>query len=613
MFGSHEVPTELRRRVVYISVAASAALLLLLLRLWWLQILHGEDLAALSENNRIRLRRITATRGRIVDRYGRVLVESQASYDAVLVPEDAPDLENTVEILANFLNQSAAETTAVLQRAAGRPRFQEIIVKRNLEFETEVIAIETHQTELPGVSVRVTPKRDYRQGATLAHVLGYIGEVSREDLERSDRYRGGDLIGKSGLEMVFDEQLRGVNGGRHVEVDALGREIRVLDKVEALAGNTLVLSVDLDLQRSAEQALGDQVGAVVVLDPSNGDLLAMASMPSYDPNMFNGGIKREDWKALMEDRHKPMTQRAFRGQYPPGSTFKMIVAAAALQEGVINPFTTISCRGAHRLGSRDFRCWRNGGHGAMTVTQALIQSCDVFFYQVGQKLGVDLIAKYARAFGLGAPTGIVLGSEKGGVIPDREWKREKMGEPWYPGETLPVAIGQGYVTATPLQMAHAVGALAVGKRYRPRLVLRLEGQGGEVVETIPEHLAGDLDLKPGVLEEVRQGLVEVVNNPRGTGKNAALPGVVVAGKTGTSQVVTIGAKRIKPEDMPWEQRDHAWFVAFAPAADPEVALAVLVEHASGGGGKVAAPIARAVMEDFFRLKQQRGPVRYAEN
>ncbi len=613
MFGSHEVPAELRRRLVYASAAASLVLLMLVLRLWWLQILHGEEMAALSENNRIRLRRITATRGRIVDRYGRVLAESDASYDAVLVPEDSNDLENTVEILAHFLNQSAADTTAVLERAAGRPRFQEIVVKRNLDFATEVIAIETHQTELPGVSVRVMPTRDYREGATLAHVLGYTGEVSREDLQRSSSYRGGDLIGKSGLEQVFDEQLRGVNGGRHVEVDALGRELRVLDKVDAAAGNTLVLSVDLDLQRAAEKALAGQVGAIVALDPNTGDLLAMASLPSYNPNIFNGGIGRAQWKELVEHERKPLTQRAFRGQYPPGSTFKLVVAAAALQEGVINPFTTIGCDGAHRFGHRDFRCWRSGGHGALNVVEALAQSCDVFFYQVGQKLGVDLIAKYARAFGLGSPTGLVLENEKGGLIPDREWKRERTGEPWYPGETLPVAIGQGYVTATPLQMAHAVGALAVGKRYRPRLVLRLEGPDGEIVEPVEEDLVADLDLRPGVLDEVRRGLVEVVNHPRGTGKNAAIEGVEVAGKTGTSQVIAIHEKRLKSEEMPWYQRDHAWFVGFAPASKPEIALAVLVEHADGGGGKIAAPVAAAVLEEFFRLKSERGPVLYAEN
>ncbi len=612
MFGSHEVPAELRRRLVYASAATSMALLLLVLRLWSLQILQGENLAALSENNRIRLRRITSTRGRIVDRYGRVLVESEASYDAVLVAEDTTDLEMTVETLAHFLEQSAADTQAVLDRAAGRPRFQEVVVKRDLSWP-EVVAIETHQTDLPGVSVRVAPKRYYPEGPTLSHVLGYVGEVTRGDLERESLYRGGDLIGKAGLEQVFDGQLRGVNGGRHVEVDAVGRELRVLDQIDAEPGRTLVLSVDIDLQRAAEKALSGHVGAVVAVDPRNGDVLAMTSQPAFDPNLFAGGMRKKQWSELRQHPRKPMTQRAISGQYPPGSTFKFVVAAAALQEGIINPFNTIDCHGSMRLGNRDFRCWRSGGHGRMNVVDALTHSCDVFFYQIGQKLGVNTIARYARDFGLGEPTGIVLNHEKGGLIPDKAWKREHNGEPWYPGETLPVSIGQGAVATTPLQMAHAVGALAVGRRYRPRLVLRLDRPDGGVAEEVPAEEIPGLEIRPAVLAEVRHGMVNVVNHPRGTGKRAAVDGVLVAGKTGTSQVVSMGRTRVKSADLPWHQRDHAWFVAFAPAIEPEVAMAVLVEHAEGGGGKIAAPVAKIVLEEFFRLKKLRDPVRYAQN
>lgn len=612
MFGSHEVPAELRRRLAVASAVVSLAILLLVLRLWSLQIVQGEELSILSENNRIRMRRITATRGRILDRYGRVLVESEASYDAVLVPEDARDLENTVELLAQYLEQSAADTKSVLDRVKRNRRFDEVVVKRNLTWD-EVVAIETHQTDLPGVSVTVAPTRYYPEGETLAHVLGYVGEVTREDLERSRGYRSGDLIGKAGLEAVFDSLLRGVDGGRHIEVDVAGRELRVLDRADPVAGRTLVLSVDLDLQRAAEGALGDRVGAVVAIDPNNGDVLAMASRPSFDPNAFNGGIRRDTWRELIEHPRKPMTQRAFGGQYPPGSTFKFVVAAAALQEGVINPFTSIHCGGAHQLGKRSFRCWRDGGHGRMNVVQALAQSCDVFFYQVGQKLGIDVIARYARAFGLGATTGIDLNNEKGGIIPDRAWKMETRKEPWYPGETLPVSIGQGYVTATPLQMAHAVAALAVGERFRPRLVLRTEDVEGGRVEELPATVLGELPVKPGVLAEVREGLVQVVNGPRGTGRGASVPGIAVGGKTGTSQVISLGRKRVKALDMPWQHRDHAWFVAFAPADAPEIAMAVLIEHAEGGGGKVAAPVAGAVMNEYFRLKQMRGEVRYAQN
>ncbi len=485
MFGSHEVSAALRRRLYVGSTIAFALLMLLLGRLWFLQVLRGDELAALSENNRIRLRRIPATRGRVVDRYGRVLVESDASFDAVLVREDTRDLENTVETLANFLEQSAADTQEVLDRAAGRPPFEEIVVKRDLVWD-EVRAIETHQTDLPGVSVRITPQRRYREGEILAHVLGYVGEVTRDDLRRDQFYRSGDLIGKAGLEKVFDEQLRGVNGGRQVEVDALGRQLRVLDEEEALPGSTLVLSIDIDLQRAAETALGDRIGSVVAIDPNNGDVLAMVSRPSFDPNEFTHGIAHDAWQELVSHPNHPLTHRALQGQYPPGSTFKFVVATAGLAEGVINPFNHIGCHGSYRFGKRDFRCWRAGGHGSVDVRTALAQSCDVFFYQVGQRLGVDAIARYARMFGLGAPSQISMGAEKGGLIPDMAWKKRRFGEPWYPGETLPVAIGQGYVTTTPLQ------ALAL---LNNSFVLRMADHFAERIVTETGKSTGNVEVQ----------------------------------------------------------------------------------------------------------------------
>jgi penicillin-binding protein 2 len=529
-----------------------------------------------------------------------------------LVREDAHDLETTVENLAHFLNQSAAHTQEVLNRATGRPPFEEIVVKRDLDWG-EVVAIETHQEDLPGVSMRITPRRHYPEGEVLAHVLGYVGEVTRDDLQINGSYRSGDLIGKAGLERVFDEQLRGLDGGRQIEVDALGRELRVLDQREAVPGSTLVLSIDLELQRVAAASLGENTGAIVALEPNSGDVLAMVSRPSFDPNQFTRGIPTAVWQKLVAHPQRPLTHRALQGRYPPGSTFKFIVAAAALEEGLINPFNEIECRGSYRFGKREFRCWRDGGHGTVNLREAIARSCDVFFYQVGQRLGVNTIARYARRFGLGKPTGIALGHEQGGLVPDTEWKQQRFGEPWYPGETLPVAIGQGYVSVTPLQMAQAVAVIGVGKRYQPRIVLRSEGPDGAAVETFAIRAAEELSIRESALAEVRHGMVDVVNDNSGTGKNAALESIEVAGKTGTSQVVSFGSKRVKSKDLPLEHRDHAWFVAFAPAAAPEVALAVLVEHAEAGGGAVAAPLARQVLESYFRLKQERGPVRYAQN
>jgi penicillin-binding protein 2 len=611
MFGKHEVSPAVRRRISIASAFAVVALLLLGARLWNLQVLRGEELATLSENNRVRLRRLPATRGRVIDRTGKVLIDSQASFDAVLVPEDAKDLPTVVETLAQYLHQSTAETQAILDRALGRPAFQEVLVKRNLDFD-EVAAIETHQLELPGVSLRVTPSRRYPNGPTLAHVLGYVGEVTPAEIARDSRYRPGDVIGKSGLEKAWEAELRGVDGGQQVEVDAFGRELRVLDEADATPGQTLVLSIDLDLQLVAEQALGDQAGSIVVLDPRNGDVLAMVSEPSFDPNVFTGGIKPEIWRQLVNHPRHPLNARATQGQYPPGSTFKIIMAAAALEEGIINPFTHIGCRGSLFYGNHTFRCWKKGGHGAPNVHEALVGSCDVFFYQVGRQLGVDTIAKYARHFGLGAPTGIDLGSERGGIIPDTEWKRRVMKAPWYNGETLSVAIGQGYVTATPLQMATAVSTIATGARQRPRLVQRVEALDGSAVREIAPQEVERLPVRDTVLKQVQEALVDTVG--RGTGNKARLPDIAVGGKTGTSQVVTIGATRLKASQMKWNQRDHAWFVAFAPAEAPTIAVATLVEHAEGGGGAIAAPITKQVLRAYFQLQAEReGGIRVAQN
>jgi penicillin-binding protein 2 len=611
MFGKFEASTAVRRRITIAVACAVVGILLLALRLWDLQVIRGNEMATLSENNRVRLRRVPATRGRVVDRNGKVLIDSQASFDAVLVPEDARDLTSTVEVLAQFLHQSAAETQTILDRAAGRPPFQEVLVKRNLDFD-QVAAVETHQLELPGVSLRITPSRNYPYGPMLAHVLGYTGEVTQGELDSDRTYRSGDVIGKAGLEKAWEPYLRGVHGGQQVEVDALGRELRVLDEEEAIPGHTLVLSIDLDLQQSAEAALGEEAGAIVALDPRNGDVLAMVSRPAYDPNEFTGGIKPERWSELTKHPRHPLNARATQGQYPPGSTFKIIMATAALEEGTINPFTNIHCSGHLPFGNHDFRCWKKGGHGSMNVHTALVNSCDVFFYQVGQRLGIDAIARYARAFGLGEPTGIEIGSERGGVMPDSSWKKRVFKQPWFAGETLSVAIGQGYVTATPLQMAEAVATISTGMRYKPRLLERVESIDGTVIQTTEPELAAKLPVRATVLKEVQEALVDVVAH--GTGKKASIPGIAIAGKTGTSQVVTLGKERIPAAKLEWNQRDHAWFIAYAPADDPAIAIATLVEHAAGGGGgAVAAPITKQVLETFFRLREEREPPRYAQN
>jgi len=605
-----EVPLVLRRRLGVALGLALLALLVLLARLWDLQMLHGDEMRTLSENNRIRLHRVQATRGTVVDRYGRVLIDSRPSFDAMLVPEDSRNVELTIENLAQFLSHSTADMHALLTQANARPPFQEVAVKRDLSWD-EVVAIETHQLDLPGVSLQITPRRSYPLETTLAHLLGYVGEASPNDLAADGRYRMGDLVGKAGLEKRWETHLRGVDGGQQVEVDAVGRKLRVLREVEEVPGNTIKLTVDLDLQNAATQALGERDGSLVALDPNTGEILALVNHPSYDPNVFARGVRAHEWRALLTDKHRPLNNRAVQGQYPPGSTFKIVVATAALEEGIINPFTRIYCPGGLQFGNHYFRCWKKGGHGSVNLHEALVQSCDVFFYQVAQRLGIDPIAKYAHAFGLGLPTGIDLEHERPGTIPDTAWKRKRFKQPWYAGETLSAAIGQGYVTATPLQMANMIATAAVGERYRPHFVKQVETPEGEVVHAETPERVATLQVRASTLTQVRDALHDVVNTERGTGKKARLKGIDAAGKTGTSQVVKMGKERLKPSQLPWQQRDHAWFVAYAPVEAPEIAVACLVEHAEGGGGAVAAPVVHDVMQAYFALKKEREGKNYA--
>ena len=607
-----EVPPAFRRRFAIALWAVLVLFGLTLVRLWQLQVTEGEQYRSLSENNRIRLKRVHATRGTILDRRRQVLVDNRPSFDVTLVPEDAHDVPRTIAALTRLLGPEAGDLAAVVAAAANRPPFEEVILKRDIDWES-IVALETHQLELPGVSVQVGPRRTYPFGDAAAHLLGYVGEVSQQELATRRGYHMGDLIGKAGAERYWEDYLRGIDGGQQVEVDAVGRKLRVLSEVEETPGNTLVLTIDRDLQLAAEHAMGDRDGAVVALDPRSGEVLAMVSRPAFDPNVFARGIRGAEWRALLEDPKHPLNSKALQGTYPPGSTFKIVMAAAALDEGVINPFTQIFCSGGLFFGNRTFRCWRAGGHGSVNVHEALVRSCDVFFYQVGQRLGIDAIAEYAHRLGLGAPTGIGLEHESGGIIPSSAWKRQRFGEPWYAGETLSVAIGQGYVTVTPLQMANLIAAVTNGGIvYRPQFVKQVERPDGPVVLEEAAVPVRQLDFKKSTLLQIRQALSDVVNTSRGTGTKAHLATIEVGGKTGTSQVGVLGAERTKQGHMARERRDHAWFLAFAPVANPEIAVAVLAEHAGEHGGTAAAPIARAVIaHDFGVSGEDNAPVRQA--
>ena len=594
---------ELRRRAILLYVVLVFVFVSLFARLIFLQVFQGERYTYLSENNRIRLKRVPGSRGMIVDRQGQLLVDSRPSFDLFFVPEDTDRPETTLRLLAQYLKWDENELLKTYEDNKSRAAFDEITLGRDVEWST-IVAVETHQLDLPGVTLRARPRRNYTDGPAAAHVLGYLGEVNQKQLQtlKAQGYGSGDEIGHYGLERRWEEILRGQNGGQQVEVDALGRRVRVLHEVHNVPGYTMHLTVDRQLQQTAFEALSGKEGTIVAIDVHSGAILALASTPAFDPNVFARGIKGNEWNALLKDKLRPLSNRAIQGQFPPGSTFKIIMAIAALEEGVINPETSISDPGYFSFGNRNFRDWKEGGHGAVNFHRAIVISCDTYFYQLGPKLGIDRIAKWARAFGLGEKSGIALDDERGGTIPDTEWKMKRFRQPWYPGETVSVAIGQGYVTVTPLQLANMMAAVANGgKLFRPRIVSKVESVDGTTVREYGPELIRTIELKPDTLTRVRNALADVVK--AGTGGMARSAIVEVAGKTGTAQVVEMKAAYLKSEQLSYFSRDHAWFVSYAPAQNPEVAIAVLVEH-GGHGGDAAAPMAKKVYEKYIELQKQ---------
>jgi penicillin-binding protein 2 len=440
-----------------------------------------------------------------------------------------------------------------------------------------------------------------------AQIIGFTGEVSREELDRSTagKFSSGDIIGKFGIEKFLDSHLRGKSGAEQVEVNVAGKAIRSLGRIPATTGDNVVLTIDSALQEAAWSALGNRAGAVVVLDPRNGAVLALVSSPSFDPNLFNGGISFNDWERLSNDPGHPIENRSISGQYPPGSTYKIVLAAAALEEGLITPETTFYCNGTFELGDRVFHCWQAKGHGNVNLHRAIVESCDVYFYNLGKLLGVDRIATYARAFGLGTPLGIDLPREKSGLIPTKQWKLSRLRESWQMGETISLAIGQGFNLVTPIQLANAYATLANGGTlYRPRLIKQLESLDGHVVKIFQPEKQGVLPVRPQYIQAINQALWGVVNEKGGTGYILKRQEQDVCGKTGTAQVIGLpqDEKARKAKRVSADFRDHALFVCFAPYENPEIVVAVIVENA-GHGGSAAAPVARKVIDTYFAQKK----------
>lgn len=600
---------QFRNKIRFFTGFILCAFFLLVARVWYLQVVKGEHLRERSENNRIRIQEIKPLRGLIVGVHGDILVDNQSSFDIAIIPEIAKNISNIESRLTTLCNWKSDELFVEKAfRKTGKP-FVPVKVARNLTRE-KLAAVETHSLDLPGVVVDVVPVREYLHGKRMAHILGYVGEISPVELERDvlSAYRADDVVGKYGIEKYLDGSLKGKSGGEQVEVDAAGRRLGVLGRVNPVSGYTVVLNVDSDLQRICWDAFHGKAGAVVVMDPNTGAIMAMVSKPSFDPNLFNRGISGEDWKELTTNALCPLQNRAIAGQYPPGSTYKLVVAAAALEEGLITEDTEIFCDGTYQMGNRTFRCWKKGGHGTVDLHRAIVESCDVYFYHLGEMLGVDKLAEYAEKFGFGSKTGISLPGEKGGLVPTKRWKLNRFGEPWQKGETTSLSIGQGFALVTPLQLIRAYCAVANGGiLYKPRLVKRIESEDGQTVSEILPVTERVLPISKKNIDILRDALWGVVNEPHGTGWALKREERDVCGKTGTAQVISMKEDEEENEDgddVPYRYRDHALFVCFAPYKDPQIAVLVVVEH-GGHGGSTAAPVARRIIDQFFNHQPER--------
>ena len=602
---THRIP-KLEPRILALMFFFFTVLSAAAVRLYYLQIIKHHELSELADRNRIRIQRMPALRGLVYDVHHRPLVDTRPSFDAVMVPEDVPDLGQTVNRLERLLGEDGAAKKLEDAQEQGRPEFEPVTVDERLNWQ-QVVTLETHQLELPGVSLQVNPQRHYIYGPLGSHLLGYVGEVTIKDLARLPDYRMGDEIGKFGLERSWEDTLRGGSGGQEIEVDAVGRRLRLLREIPEKPGDSVVMTIDFDLQRVAEDAIGNRAGALVALDPSTGYVLALASHPEFDPNVFTGGISSVQWRSLTTDPAHPLQDRATQGTYPPGSIFKIVDSIAALSERTLTPRTAYFCPGGMYFGGREYRCWRKRGHGTISVHRAIVESCDVFFYNVGQHLGVDRLAAWAHALGLGQKSGIELDNEKSGVIPSSQWKWRRYRERWYPAETLSVAIGQGYVAVTPLQLAELAAEIGNGGTlYQPQFVKEIDALDGTPVKVFPPIIRSHVNIDPTVLDQVRSGMIGVVNAGDGTAHGARLDGVTVAGKTGTAQVIKEAqGVRVKENAGPEKYRDHGWFMAFAPVDHPRIAVACIIEH-GGHGGSSAGPVVKAVMQEFFMKNPPQG-------
>src|SRR5580693_5854670 len=610
MFGRDEKVSPLRLTAVQYIILA--IFMILAYGLWRLQVMQSDKYASAAEKNRVRNVPILAPRGKILDREGRTIVDNYPSFTALLLRDSARDLVADADLISQGLHLDPKDVRDRIKHFASMPQYQPIFLKDDITPD-ELAFVESHRNELPELDTIVAHRRLYPRNGFMAHLIGYVGEVSEEMLNQArwEFYNPGDVVGKSGVELQYNQILMGKNGSRRAIVNSRGREVGRLDETPAEPGKQLKLTVDLDLQIAAEEALGDKNGAIVAMDPRNGEILAMVSRPTFDPNDFAVRVSRDQWSKLVNDDEHPLLNKAIQAQLAPGSTFKIIMATAGLQEGIAQDMHVI-CNGGATFYGRYFKCWvtaEHRSHGMVEISKAIYQSCDVFFYTLAEKLGIDRIAKYATMFGLGQKTGIDLPQEVTGVMPSEEWKIRNFKQKWYAGETISVGIGQGAVAVTPIQLARAIGAISSGgKLVRPHVTNPTDLPPGVIpAQSGPEEVTIPID--PKNWEIITDAMAQVVS-PLGTAAASQIKGVDMAGKTGSAQTISNALKAKLGAFGKANYKDNGWFVGVEPRRNPEIVVCALFEE--GEHGSEAAHVVSDVIKAYVE-KQRRLPTKMAKN